>query len=116
VPLPLTAVSSKGSLSVDHGLQVVFEGYTELRLYRARLRFLGILSRETGIPNVRIPPLKRSVLVIRTTSPSAPVQQLGEDESYHLEITSSGALLRAPNPLGVLHELQTFSSTDSQYH
>ncbi|NYF91599.1 hexosaminidase [Edaphobacter lichenicola] len=36
------------------------------------------------------------------------MQHLGEDESYHLEITAAGALLTAPNPLGVLHGLQTF--------
>lgn len=110
VPLPLAAVTGSGNLSVDHGLQVVFEGYTEPRLDRARLRFLGILSRETGIlavPVVPAPPVKKAQLIIRTTGPSAPVQQLGEDESYHLEITASGALLTAPNPLGALHGLQT---------
>ncbi|MGC1870870.1 MAG: family 20 glycosylhydrolase, partial [Acidobacteriaceae bacterium] len=37
-----------------------------------------------------------------------PVQQLGEDESYHLEITANHVLLSAPNPLGILHGLQTF--------
>ena len=108
IPLPATAVKGTGSLLVDHGLQVVFEGYTEPRLDRARMRFLDILSRETGIPEVPVPPLKKVQFVIKTVGPSAPVQRLGEDESYHLEITASGALLTAPNPLGVLHGLQTF--------
>jgi hexosaminidase len=108
VPIPLTSVSGTGSLSVEHGLQVVFDGYTEPRLDRARARFLGILSRETGIPELPVPPGKVAQLVIRTSGPSAPVQQLGEDESYHLEVTPTGALLSASNPLGVLHGLQTF--------
>jgi hexosaminidase len=108
IPLPAATVQSSGSLSVDHGLQVVFEGHTETRLERARIRFLGTLSREMGIPEVPAPPFKREQLVIKTAGPSAPVQQLGEDESYHLEITPTGALLTAPNPLGVLHGLQTF--------
>jgi hexosaminidase len=108
VPLPLTSVSGTGSLSVDHGLKVVFNGYTEPRLDRARTRFLEILSRETGIPELPVSPVKPFQLVIRTAGPSAPVQQLGEDESYHLEVTATGALLTAPNPLGALHGLQTF--------
>jgi hexosaminidase len=36
------------------------------------------------------------------------VQRLGEDESYELVITESGAKLTAPSPLGILHGLQTF--------
>jgi hexosaminidase len=36
------------------------------------------------------------------------VQKLSEDESYELVISESGAKLTAPNPLGVLHGLQTF--------
>ena len=49
MPLPATAIPGTGSLLVDHGLQVVFEGYTEPRLVRAQTRFLDTLSRETGI-------------------------------------------------------------------
>ncbi|WP_179640072.1 family 20 glycosylhydrolase [Tunturiibacter empetritectus] len=108
IPLPAAAVQRPGSLSVDHGLQVVFEGYTEPRLERARIRFFGTLYREMGIPELPASPFKRAQLVIKTAGPSAPVQHLGEDESYHLEITAAGALLTAPNPLGVLHGLQTF--------
>ena len=108
MPLPATAVSGNGSLLVDHGLQVVFEGYTEPRLDRAQTRFLDTLSRETGILKVPSEPSKAGKFVIKTAGPSAPVQQLGEDESYHLEVTSAGVLLTAPNPLGVLHGLQTF--------
>jgi hexosaminidase len=108
IPLPATVVQGTGSLSVDHGLQVVFEGYTEPRLDRAQARFLHTLSRETGVPEIPAQPAKQAKFVIKTTGPSAPVQQLGEDESYHLEVTATGTLLTAPNPLGVLHGLQTF--------
>lgn len=108
VPIPLSSVNGTGSLSVDHGLEVIFDGYTEPRLDRARERFLGILSRETGVPELPVPPFKTAQLVIHTSGPSAPVQLLGEDESYHLEITPTGAFLNAPNPLGILHGLQTF--------
>jgi len=36
------------------------------------------------------------------------VQKVGEDESYELIVEQSGAKLTAPNPLGILHGLQTF--------
>ena len=108
IPLPANAVQGSGSLPVDHGLQVVFEGYTEPRLLRARTRFFHLLARETGIAEVPAQPFEKASFVIRTAGPSATVQLPGEDESYHLEITDTGARLLAPNPLGVLHGLQTF--------
>ena len=36
------------------------------------------------------------------------MQQVDEDESYHLQITADEVHLEAANPLGVLHGLQTF--------
>jgi hexosaminidase len=36
------------------------------------------------------------------------VQQVGEDESYHLVVSTTKVELTAPNALGVLHGLQTF--------
>ena len=108
MPLPAHVVHGTGSLSVDNGLQVVFEGHPDARLERARDRFLAHLAGKTGVLPVPAAPGVRPKFVIRTAGQSAPVQQLGEDESYHLEVSPSGVLLNAPNPLGVLHGLQTF--------
>src|SRR5437879_532420 len=47
-------------------------------------------------------------LLIHADSRSKEVQELGEEESYRLEITSSGAKLNAPTTLGVMRGLQTF--------
>lgn len=67
------------------------------------------LFRQTAIPFIygTADPAK-SGLTIETGGPSAPVQKLGEDESYTLEVTPEGAKLSAPNPLGVLRGLETF--------
>jgi hexosaminidase len=108
MPLPLHTTQSAGSLSIDNGLQVALEGYTEPRLDRAVERFLVTLTHETGRLLIPAPPASQPNLLIRIAGSSAPVQQLGEDESYHLEATPNGATLTAPNPLGVLHGLQTF--------
>ena len=87
---------------------MTLEGYQEPRLDRARQRFLDTLSRETGIPLWREAQFNKPMFYIKTGGPSAPVQQVGEDESYHLQITATEIHLQAPTPLGVLHGLQTF--------
>jgi hexosaminidase len=46
--------------------------------------------------------------MVQTTGPSSAVQQLDEDESYHLEISTTDVQLTAPNPIGVIHGFQTF--------
>ncbi|HKU25873.1 MAG TPA: family 20 glycosylhydrolase, partial [Candidatus Sulfotelmatobacter sp.] len=82
--------------------------YTEPRLQRARQRFLDTLSRETGIPLWREAVVNQPHFTIHTAGPSRPVQQLGEDESYTLVISTTHVDLTAANPLGVMHGLQTF--------
>jgi len=108
MPLPAHAVEGTGSFPIDGGFQIVFEGHTEPRLERARDRFLANLTRETGILHWPPPSATQPQFVIKTVGPSAEVEKLGEDESYRLEITPTGVLLSATNPLGILHGLQTF--------
>ena len=108
MPLPAHAVLGSGSLTIDRGLQISLEGFTEPRLERARDRFLIQLSRETGILNWPEASASQPRFLIQTGQASKPVQKLGEDESYHLEVTAEQVVLRAPNPLGILHGLQTF--------
>jgi hexosaminidase len=47
-------------------------------------------------------------LRIYSEHPSQAIQELGEDESYKLEVTAGSAELRASNTLGVMRGLQTF--------
>jgi hexosaminidase len=108
MPLPAHAIAGTGQFRIDPGFEVVFEGYKEPRLEHARDRFLQNLTRETGILHFPVPSSSTPKFVIRTGGPSAPVQQLGEDEAYHLEIASDHVVLSAANPLGILHGLQTF--------
>jgi hexosaminidase len=108
MPLPAHVVMNAGSFPIDGGFQIVVEGYMEPRLDRARQRFLVNLTRETGILHFPTASPSQPQFIIKTTGPSAPVQELGEDESYHLEVTPKTVVLSAPNPLGILHGLQTF--------
>lgn len=108
MPLPAHVIEGSGSLAIDHGLHFVFEGVHEPRLDRDRDRFMMQLSRQTGILNWPEASTGQPRFLIQTEHESKPVQQLGEDESYHLEVSAEQVILRAPNPLGVLHGLQTF--------
>lgn len=108
MPLPAHMEPHAGQMVLDGSFDANIEGYSEPRLERARSRFLGRVTQLTGVPLVGAAPGNHARLVIRTAGPSKPVQELGEDESYRLEVTAEQATLTAPNPLGVLHGLQTF--------
>ncbi len=107
MPLPSHVEVGTGQFIVDGHLSVALEGYTEPRLTLARERFQTTLTHETGIPFAR-EAQGQANFTIKTAGASKPVQELGEDESYHLKITPTGVELSAANPLGILHGLQTF--------
>jgi hexosaminidase len=108
MPAPAHVTQGEGEFFIDGSFGITSEGYEEPRLARARQRFLDILHNETGIPFKPEAAVNQRHFVIQTSGPSASVQRLGEDESYHLEISTTGVRLRAANPIGVLRGLQTF--------
>jgi hexosaminidase len=108
MPLPAQVKPGTGEFLINNGFGVALEGYQEPRLERAKQRFLDTLSRQTGIPLWREAFLNKPRFFIKTTGPSTPVQQVDEDESYHLQITADEVHLEAANPLGILHGMQTF--------
>jgi hexosaminidase len=109
MPLPASAQSGTGSLTVDSSFSVAFTGYAEPRLERVGERFLRQLARQTGLL-ILLKPGKgtKATLVVQTDHSSKEIQEVGEDESYVLEVTTEGAKLTAPTPLGAMHGLQTF--------
>jgi len=110
MPVPAKAQTGSGFLRVDETFRLSFAGYQEPRLEHAGQRFLEQLHRQTALvfaSRETVDPAKATLLVT-TEHESKTVQELGEDESYTLDITSSGAKLHAANPLGVLRGLQTF--------
>jgi hexosaminidase len=109
MPQPSNVKSVPGALRIDANFTAAFTGYTEPRLERARERFLTQLHRQTGLLLAKPADNTSQVtLIVHTDHASKEFQVLGEDESYTLEVTPSGAKLNAANPLGVLHGLQTF--------
>jgi hexosaminidase len=109
MPLPEKVQMGTGSLKIDGSFSVAFAGHQEPRLERAGQRFLATLNHQTGIVFGHTPAdVSKATLVVTTDHESKPVQDVGEDESYTLEVTPTGARLHAANPLGTLRGLQTF--------
>jgi len=109
MPQPASLARGAGALRIDANFSLAFTGHSEPRLRRAADRFFAQLARQTGLSRFAQPKSNSgATLVVHTDHPSKDLQELGEDESYTLEVTSSGAKLDAANPLGVLHGLQTF--------
>ena len=108
MPMPQHMTQGQGELKIDSTFTVVLEGYKDARLESARKRFIDTLSHQTGIPLHDDATSNKPTLVVKASGPSDAVQRLGEQESYHLEVTSTDAVIGASNALGAMHGLQTF--------
>ncbi len=109
MPMPASVQGGTGELLVTQDFKVALTGYDEPRLHRANERMLHTLSRQTGMTFAAgLAKESEAKLVVHCDHAGKPVQELGEDESYKVEVTPAGARLSAPQPLGVLRGLQTF--------
>src|SRR5229473_5902339 len=109
MPMPASYQMASGRLLVQLSFSVSLTGYKEPRLEHAVQRFVHNLSRQTGMPlSTRVGDSADASLVIHTEHASKDIQEFGEDESYSLTVSATGAELKAPTPLGVMHGLETF--------
>lgn len=112
MPWPLEVKASDGQMVVDPSFSVSLHG-SDPRLKKTAEIFLEDLRRHTGaLPldfsvNDR-PEQGHPALSITSDHANKEVLELGEDESYNLEVSPSGAALTAPTTLGVMRGLQTF--------
>ena len=108
MPVPAKVQVGTGQLVVDQAFTALSTGRKDDRLDRGISSFLDQVSRQTGMTlNGQPADARNATLVIRAENAGRKVQELDEDESYTLEITTSRATLTAPNALGVLHGLRT---------
>ncbi len=110
MPLPAKLQLGSGQLLIDQSFSVAITGHKEARLERAVELFLTQLRRQTGMPpiDMKVTDSAGATLVIDCAAGTKEVQELGEDESYKLEISGTAAKLSAPTTLGVMRGLQTF--------
>jgi hexosaminidase len=109
IPAPANVQAGSGSLRFDSSFTVALAGHSEPRLDRAAERFLRQLALQTALPLSRKPAKNsKATLMIQTEHGGKEIQEVGEDESYVLEVRATGATLTASTPLGTMHGLQTF--------
>jgi hexosaminidase len=113
MPMPVKVETASGALQIDSSFNIAVAGYADARLDAAIKRFMARLAKQTGLP-IPLPNLpsrdrKGALLLVecRERAPEYPL--LGEDESYQLDVASSGARLSAGTVTGVLRGLETFA-------
>jgi hexosaminidase len=107
MPMPASLQQGSGMLAVTQSFSVTVAGAHDPALEAGVQRFVALLSRQTGIP-FRPKAGAAATLTVHADKTLEAVQKLGEDESYQLAVTDSGAQLTVPTTLGALHGLQTF--------
>lgn len=109
MPVPSDVRFGSGKLALTKAFAVAVKGFTDARLQAAIDRAVRRLERRTGIELARglaADPVA-ATLVVECQGAAKPVPELGEDESYTLEVSGAQAVLRAPTVLGVLRGLET---------
>jgi hexosaminidase len=103
MPMPAKMDLAAGALPIDATFGVAAD--TNARLAPAVKRFLARVALQTGI----FPSPAGAASTLRIAcAPCTASPVLGEDESYQLDVTPSGANLKASSVSGALHGLETF--------
>ncbi len=113
IPWPASVKASPNSapMVIQTSFAVGLKDSADPRLCRTAEIFLNDLRRHTGSLALNFSIGKDSAngqLRVSIEHASKEVQELGEDESYKLQVSSAGADLSAPTTLGVMRGLQTF--------
>jgi len=113
MPWPSDVKTSDGQMTLDPSFSVSLHGASDPHLKKAAQIFLDDLRRQTGslpldFSIADTPTQGHPALAVTSSHASKEVQELGEDESYELTVSSSSAELKAPTTLGVMRGLQTF--------
>ena len=114
MPLPAKVTLGTGRFPIDNNLSIRATGFTDDRLELAIDRLYGRLARQTGIPMGRagvalLPSSKHPELLIECRESGSEFPSLNENESYHLEVSSSEARLAAQTVTGALRGMETFA-------
>jgi hexosaminidase len=110
MPLPAVSTAGQGALAIGPTFTVALSSVNDARLQGAVDRFLSRLASQTGIamPTAKAADANHAVLRVECAAAGPDYPKLREDESYVLDVTPDGAVLRAPAVSGALHGLETF--------
>lgn len=109
MPVPASVKLDTERLPVDSSFKVAIRGHSDARLQSGIARFIKRLEGRTVLsfaPGLA-PDDQTATLIVHCDGPGKDIPALGDNESYHLDITSRQALLRATTVVGALRGLET---------
>ncbi len=109
MPRPATLTGGLGNLRLTSALTIRVEPLKSERLDRAVTRAMNRLAQKTGLAFVASPakPTVAQQIVVHVQREGEAVQDINEDESYSLSVTSLGIRIDAPTVAGAMHGLET---------
>ncbi len=110
MPVPVNVNWKNGRLPVTKNFTVAVSGKTDERLKNYIFRVMRRLEGRTVLEFSRdfSSDAANSSLLIETQSTGNAIPQLGDDESYSLEISENRAKISAPTTVGAMRGLETF--------
>ncbi|HEX8351567.1 MAG TPA: family 20 glycosylhydrolase [Pyrinomonadaceae bacterium] len=110
MPTPSSVRLLGARLKVEPSFSVAVQGHSDARLLAGLDRAVRRLERRTGLEFARglaeIPAAANLVIQCRGAGPATP--ELGQDESYALEVSERQAFVNAATVVGALRGLETF--------
>lgn len=110
MPVPANVVWKNGRLPVTNNFSVAVAGKTDERLKSYIFRIMRRLEGRTVLDFSRdlSNDSANANLLVETNSTGNAIPQLGDDESYYLEINNNQAKIIAQNTVGAMRGLETF--------
>jgi hexosaminidase len=110
MPVPATVAWRDGRLPVTKDFTVAVTGKTDERLRKYIFRVMRRLEGRTVLELSRefAANAANAGLLIETASTGNSIPQLGDEESYNLEISDRQAKITAPTTVGAMRGLETF--------
>jgi hexosaminidase len=109
MPQPSQLSTQEGRLAVTQSFAAIADRFRDARLDAAIGRSLDRIKAQIAIPIPAPPAIDNAspALVVTVDGAGEAIQSSDEDESYSLEVTSSGAHLHAATVVGAMHGLAT---------
>ncbi len=109
MPEPAHLSVQSGVLPLTTSFTAATDSFHDQRLDDAIARMLTQLENHTGLQIALTPSASKSAtLLITVDGPGEAVQSVDEDESYSLDVTPTGAHLKAATDVGAMRGLETF--------
>ena len=109
MPEPAHLAVQTGDLPLSTSFTAAMDSFHDARLDNAISRTLLQLENHTGLQIARTPTAAKSAtLLVTVDGPGEEVQSVDENEAYSLDVTSSGAHIKAATDVGAMRGLTTF--------